>query len=191
MRYFLSFIIIMSSIFSGCQNSTPSEQETKTATTAAQEMTKEDHFKKVEEIATQLKSKPTNLPLDKPLAQQLIDESKAYADANRYDKENNPAFLFRAGEVARAIHQYEEAISLFGQVAENYPEHAKAPVALFLQATVYQDDLQDKEKAKTVYQSVIEKYPSDPWAEQARQLLLVIDKSPEELVKEFQKKNKK
>ncbi len=143
------------------------------------------HFERIEQIADQLKAKATE-PLDIPLAQSLIDESKAYAAA--YPKANyTPAIVFRAGEVARSIGQYQVALQLFEQVYHQYPESKWAVRARFLEGHTYEDGLKDKKMAAQAYEMLIKRHPNDPLAEQARQLLQVIDQSPEDLIRQFEK----
>lgn len=127
---------------------------------------------------------------DYALAEKLVRDSKHYADQFK-DNEKTPSYLFRAGEVARSIGNTEEAINIFRRTYTQFPSNGFAVKALFMEASTFEDDLQQKEKAKKAYQKVIDQYPEDELAEQARQLLKVIDKSPEELIKEFQKNRDK
>ena len=130
----------------------------------------------------------SNKPLNKAKATQFIDKSKQYV-ASFPDEEMSPAFLFRAGEVARAIKDYQASILMMDQVYNKYPDHEKAPSALFLKAFTYEENLNDTESAKKYYNEFLQRFPEHDLAKQVEQLLGVIDQSPEDLIKSFQKKN--
>lgn len=95
--------------------------------------------------------------------------------------------LFKAADVARGVGEYGKAIQMWGKVWRNYPDFEKAPLALFLQGFTFDANLQDKVNAKKYYDQFLEKYPEDELAKQVKMLLNVIGKSPDELVKEYEK----
>ena len=97
-------------------------------------------------------------------------------------------YLFRAADVARGLGEYGVAIKLWGQLWRTYPDAERAPDALFLQGFTYDNDLQDAEMASRYYQKFLDNYPDHPYSGQAEQLLKVLDRSPEELIREFEKK---
>ena len=59
------------------------------------------------------------------------------------------------------------------------------------QAFTFENDLQDKDSAKKYYMDFLNRFPDHSFANDAKQLLSMIDKSPEELIKEFEAKNAK
>jgi len=127
--------------------------------------------------------------LDKETADSLV---KASLDLVKYYPEapETPDVLYRAGAVARSTGEYGKAIQLWGQIREKYANHEKAPMALFLQAFTFENDLKDKINAKSYYEMFIDKYPKSELAKQAQQLIDNINKDPEEMVKEFEEANK-
>lgn len=127
---------------------------------------------------------------DYALAEKLVRDSKHYANQFK-DNKKTPGFLFRAGEVARSIGNTEEAINIFRRTYTQFPQSDFAVKAMFMEANTFEDDLKEKEKAKKAYQRVIDRYPEDELAKEAQKLLEVIDKTPEELIKEFQKNRDK
>ncbi len=128
---------------------------------------------------------PRELKLDTALALQYAEQAAAFA--KKYPQDSlTPELLFRAADVARGAGEFGKAIQLWGQVWRNYPRHRLAPDALFLQAFTFDNDLEAKDEARTYYQKVIDQYPDHPLALQAGQLLRVLDKSPDELVRQFQ-----
>ena len=73
---------------------------------------------------------------------------------------------------------------------ERDPDHERAPLALFYKATIVGDMLNEDENAKMLYQEFIDKYPDHPLAESAKESIKLQGKSLDEIVKEFEKKNK-
>ncbi len=185
MKNFLYVLAFSMALVMGCQD------KNRTAATSPNlvRISQEDLFARVEKLAIDLQAK-ADQPQDRSMAISLIKQSKNYVKQYPKDSKHNPAFLFRAGEVARSIGQYQEALALFEQVYTQYPDSKMAVKARFLEAHTYEDGLKDKKKAAQAYENLLKKHPNDPLAEQARQLLLVIDKSPEELIREFEQKNK-
>ena len=96
--------------------------------------------------------------------------------------------LLRAAGLAKAVENPTKAIELYSKVSEGLPQHAKAPSALFMQAFIYENDLGEMQKAKTTYESFLQRFPNDPdFADDAQNALKMLGKSPEEIVKEFEK----
>ena len=187
MKLLLYTCLLSLSLLASCQQSSPpASPEPTVADTEPADQTV--HFERIERIAAQLRAKASE-PLDIPLAQSLVQESKAYVRAYP-EAEYTPALLFRAGEVARSIGETGEALQLFVRVYERYPQSKWAVRARFMEGSTYEDDLKDKKKASQAYEILIQQHPNDPLAEQARQLLRVIDQSPEELIRQFERQNK-
>lgn len=98
-------------------------------------------------------------------------------------------YLFRAGEIANGIMLPNDAISYFKKVYEKYPAHNKAATSLFLQGFVYETQLKNIEKAKTIYNEFLAKYPQHQLAKDVQFSLDNLGKSDEELIKMFEEKN--
>ncbi|MEM8909474.1 MAG: tetratricopeptide repeat protein, partial [Bacteroidota bacterium] len=168
-----------------CTPSSPS-----TDANQASDAPKEDRaaiLAKIQAIETEFKQ-TTKSTIDYDKAKVLIDETLRFAQAFPQDS-ITPELIFRTAQVARAIKDYGRAIQLFGKVHRENPENPRSPTALFLQAFIFENHLNDKEQARKYYNHFLDKYPENELAVQVEQILKVIDKSPEELVKEFQKKN--
>jgi len=127
-----------------------------------------------------------------------FDESMAMAMVNQYadyvknfpDDTVSADYLFKAGEISSSLRQGKQAIDFFQQVYDKYPTYRKAHYCLFLQAFVYETQLKDLGKAKEYYTKVIEKYPNEHIAGDAKASIDNLGKSDEELVREFEAKNK-
>ncbi len=146
-------------------------------------------IKKLERQLT-TKMDTSTFQLDSKIAKELVEKSEAYAAT--FPKDSSSAdVLFRAADMARGARNFGKAIQLWGNVHDNFPNYARTPDALFLQAFTFENDLGDKETAKRYYEKFLQMYPQNPIAEQVKQLLSMLDKSPEEMIKAFQAMNEK
>lgn len=101
-----------------------------------------------------------------------------------------PDYLFKAGEIASSLNYSDQAIAFFKEAYDKYPEFKKAPYCLFLQAFIYENQLHQFGEAATLYKEVIKQYPEERVAEDAKACLANLGKTDEELIKEFEEKNK-
>ncbi len=126
---------------------------------------------------------------DEMLALSMVNQ---YADFARNFPEDTSAadFLFKAGEISTSLKQGPQAVGYFREVREKYPEYRKVQYCLFLQAFVYETIMKDNVTAKQLYEEVIKKYPSEHIAADAKASIQNLGKSDEELIKEFEAKNK-
>lgn len=97
-----------------------------------------------------------------------------------------PELLFKAAEIARSIQTYQKAIDLFNWLETRHPGHEREAQALFLKAFTLDDGLRAYEAAKLAYEQFIEKYPNDPFADDARFSLDNLGKDVEELINQFE-----
>jgi TolA-binding protein len=104
------------------------------------------------------------------------------------DDTKAPEYLFKAGEVSMGINMDFDAIGYFQRIERDYPNFDKAPHALFLQAFIWDNKLNDDGKAEFIYKQFLEKYPNHEMAKDAKFSLDNLGKSDEELIKEFEKK---
>lgn len=132
----------------------------------------------------------TTFPLDSVAGNQLIDKSIQYADAFPKDTVA-PRLLFQAAEVAKAIGKPQKSVELWERIDSQFSTFGKAPESLFLIAFTLENDLGNKDKAKEVYQSFIEKYPNHDLTDDAQQLLQFLQsgKTIDEIMKEFEQKS--
>lgn len=112
-------------------------------------------------------------------AQELTTALVTFVDQNK-NHEKSPSYLFKAAGLKKNLGNLDEAVKYFNRIWTEYPEYPRAPDALFLEALMYEEDLQDKETAKARYNKFLELYPESEFAEGAKQILLLIDKSPAE-----------
>lgn len=101
-----------------------------------------------------------------------------------------PGCLFDAANISMSLTQYQRAINLYDTISMKYPNFKRAADCIFIRGFIYDDKLKDTAKARAMYQEVINKYPHDSIASQARAALAILGKSYDEIIKEFEAKNK-
>ncbi len=92
-------------------------------------------------------------------------------------------WLYKAGEVSRALGQNEKALDYYQQAYTTFPNHQRAGEALFMHAFTLDNDLKRYDEAKVLYESFLKKYPEDDFADDAQFLLKNLGKSEEEIFK--------
>ncbi|MBN8677475.1 MAG: tetratricopeptide repeat protein [Chitinophagales bacterium] len=125
---------------------------------------------------------------DKSKADEFIKASEELAtlvEKSNPDKYIN--LMLKAAGLAKTVQQPQKAIEMYQKVVDKYPQHKKAPTALFMIGFVQENDLNQLDQAKTTYESFLAKYPNDPdFTDDAQNALKQLGKSPEELIKEFE-----
>lgn len=76
--------------------------------------------------------------------------------------------LYKKATLASRRGRYQEAVNLLTQIVERYPEDVLADNATFLLGDVYETRLNDSEKAKAAYESLLLKYPGSTFTVEAR-----------------------
>ncbi len=117
---------------------------------------------------------------------------KAYTDFVTYFPEDTlaPEYLFRAGEVAMAAKKYRRALEYYQTITQTYPNYKHVTESLYLQAFLLDNFINDDAAAKSVYEEVITRYPSANYAKDAKAAIENLGKTDEQLIEEFEKKNK-
>lgn len=147
---------------------------------------KEELKKHIEENESKLRSSNN---IDNILADSLVKQYYAFSKTYPEDK-MSPDYLFKAGEVSSSLNESTQAIAYLKALCEKYPNDPKAKHALFLQGFIYDSQLKDMTNAKAIYEQVVAKYPGDKLAEDAKAMINNLGKSDEQLIREFEEKNK-
>ena len=79
-----------------------------------------------------------------------------------------------------------ESMAFYRRLYDQYPGYSKAPVALFLQGFIHENQLGQLDSASYYYTTFLERFPDHPIASDVRLSLENLGKSPEELIKMFQ-----
>lgn len=101
-----------------------------------------------------------------------------------------PVCLFDAANISMSLNQYQRAINLYDTISTKYPTFKRSADCIFIRGFIYDDKLKDTAKARAMYQMVIDKYPHDSIASQARAAIAILGKSYDEIIKGFEEKNK-
>jgi tetratricopeptide (TPR) repeat protein len=123
--------------------------------------------------------------LDKSTASKFIQTSVQLAEQTEPDTAAANLY-FKAASVARSLNDFPKSIEIWKKVIEKFPTHENAPLAIFLTAFTYENDLHLPDKAKAAYYQLIEKYPNHELAVTAKVVMQHFDKSPEELIKLYE-----
>jgi tetratricopeptide (TPR) repeat protein len=99
-------------------------------------------------------------------------------------------WLSQAAETARAIKRNPKALQIYDWIYTRYPDYERAPQALFLKGFILDEDLNRKEEARAVYELFLERYPDNDFADDAQFLLDNLNKNEEEIINQFQDREK-
>jgi len=123
-----------------------------------------------------------------------IEALRAYNDfCVKYPKDSlTPEYLFRASDIAQGTGNYQQAAIYLETILANHTEYPKYSDACFAAAFVYDEYLEKVndggERAKELYDFIITKYPSSPYAEQSKVLKQYVGKDNNELYEDIRKK---
>jgi outer membrane protein assembly factor BamD (BamD/ComL family) len=132
---------------------------------------------------------PQSFSFDNAKADSLLARYDEFID--RFPKDTLTArYLFMAGQVAMNAGEGKKAIAYFDRFAKDFPGHPKAPMCLFFKGFVYETTLHDMDNARVSYQEFCDKYPSHEFADDARLAIQNLGKSPEQMVREFEERQR-
>ncbi len=138
-------------------------------------------------LAEQIFVNPDKFGINRLNAQKYVDACEAYALGNS-DSGMAPEYLYRAAEMARTLKTYPKALSIYDWIEDKYPNYEKAATTMFLKGFMLENELNDKESARKVYQSFVTKFPKSDLQDDVQFLLDNIDKTDEEIMKLIEKK---
>lgn len=117
----------------------------------------------------------------------LVDAYVLYAKQNP-DDIKSPEYLFKALDVAVGINAEgpQKAIDIADIMIEQYPDFEMTPMAMFLKGFVYENQMNNYEKALDTYHQFLEKYPNSPLVNDVKSTIENIGLTPEELIKKFE-----
>ena len=122
-------------------------------------------------------------------ANELISAYISYAEKFK-DSPEAPDYLYKAADISLNTNKSKEALDMYNRIIYQYPDYRKVPECLFLVAYIYENNMQNFGKAKEVYEMFIAKYPNHDFADDAAISIQNMGKSPEELIRMFEEKNR-
>lgn len=153
------------------------------------ESAKEKQIKRIQELEKKLApdSSSSWQQINHPIADSVIQAYNDYVD--KYpDDTLSAVYLFKSSELLMGLQKYNEAVKYLDKICKEHQNSSKAASALFFQAFIFENNLNNIERARQLYTLFIEKYPKHELIESARFSLTNLGKSPEEIIKEFENK---
>ncbi len=90
----------------------------------------------------------------------------------------------------RSIKATNKALFYFNKLQNNFPDYKNTPYSVFLQAFLYESQMNDTAKAREYYNLFISKYPNHNLVKDAKASINMLGKDLNEIIKEFEAKNK-
>lgn len=123
---------------------------------------------------------------DRQSASKTVDAYEKFA--TKFPKhKNTPVYLFKAAEIYRSLRDFPKAIEAYQTIYTQHPDYEKAPHSLFLLGFSYENDLKQNDKAREVYELFLKNYKDHELADDVQFSLSNLGKSPEEIIKQFEK----
>ncbi len=141
----------------------------------------------IEKLESELIS-PKNKAINFSAAQNVVKAYRKYALQLPLDPAT-PDYLFKAADVEMGLQNYRKAEDLFKRVYDNYPNYEKRVMSLYLMAFVNDNHLNQKGKAKEIYEQLIERHSEDKLAQDAIAALDILTLSDDELIDFLKQKN--
>ncbi len=149
---------------------------------------KDKSFGEIKKLEKQLMSSMERT--NDSVAMVLIEKYTDYAHQYK-DDPLTPEFMFKSAELCNAMGMPGKSINTYYAINLEYPGYTRAPESLFLCGFIAETSEADTLKAKKFYQEFIQKYPNHKLAKDAESSLRYLHMSPEEMIREFEAKNKK
>jgi len=121
-------------------------------------------------------------------AKELLTETEKFVKAYPTDT-RAPAALFRAGGAARHMGEWVKAQQLFRQAWTDYPDTYPAPLALFHDAYIADQVLNDKDKALEMYDIFLARYPDNSFKPEIQKLKDILFMEQDEYIKRAKEEN--
>jgi outer membrane protein assembly factor BamD (BamD/ComL family) len=151
---------------------------------------KEKLLQNIQQSETELfKHNQGEISFDSVKANKLITDYELFASGFKEDT-MSPEYLFRAADLYRSLRKPTQSLLLHDRIINEFSNSSRAPYSLFLKGFLYENDINDLNKAKDMYESFLEKYPNHQLADDVRFSLRNLGKSPEELIKLFEEMNR-
>jgi tetratricopeptide (TPR) repeat protein len=186
MKQIIFASIILSAFLFACGNSTKKADEKDPV------KTKHDSLLRIiDSNEARINSSKNAGALDMMLATQTVNAYQVFVKDFPADT-SAALYIFRSADIySSAMHQYEASVGCLEKLIRDYPSFKKLPLCYFELGVIYDDNLNDDAKAKKYYEEFLKKYPDHKLAPQVQALISYLGKSNEDLLKEFEKKNKK
>jgi len=99
--------------------------------------------------------------------------------------------LFKEAEILMNINRPKEAVAVIDSLIANYSESRLLPQAMHLKGFIYDDKIHSPEMAKISFEALIKRFPEHELSKNAADYIKILGKTPEEVIKEFERRQQK
>ena len=187
----ISILVAVTLVSFGCGNTEKSDnrQPENISAQTNDKIDKEALAKEIADLNAQLLSDTTG-KINRPMAYKLISKYELFVK-HFTDDARSPDFAFKAADLAQGLGDGKKSVEMYDFILETYPSYEKYPEALFLKAFVQENILHQLGAARDTYNKFMLDYPDHELYDDAEASVKYMGMSPEELIKEFEKKNAK
>jgi hypothetical protein len=174
MKKIFLFPLLALFVMASCQSEQEKAAEKAKADSLVRQQAREKYLQAVDSAEKVLHASKN---FDMKLANMAI---QAYSNFTTTFPEDSmtPEYLFRAADLAQGTHNYQQAAVYLETIIEKHKGYKKYVDACFVAAFVYDTYLENvnngADRAKQLYQFVIDHYPENPYSEQAKVLIKYI-----------------
>lgn len=130
-----------------------------------------------------------NGPINSDTVPAVVEKYCKFVEQNP-DAVTAPDWLFKALDLSVNFLNPEKTIEIGDEFIKDYPDNDKAPMALFvLGSMVYDDQLHDLDKAREMYETILNNYPDSDFVPSVEAALKFLGMTPDEIVREFEMMN--
>lgn len=97
--------------------------------------------------------------------------------------------LYKGSLAARGLDKAHEATRILDVLMRDYKTSERYPEYVYEKAFICDEQLQNKEQAKRLYQELAKDFPNHLYGQQSKERLETIDMTDEQLIEYFKKKN--
>lgn len=121
-------------------------------------------------------------------ARRLLSTYQNYYNANSKDSIGG-IYLYKAARLAHGLQKFTQAIDLFTNYHDGFPNHPNRADAALIIGIIYEENLHAPKSAKEAYQRVIDIHPGTQQAKDAEGLLKLVDMTDEEMINWLRQQN--
>ncbi|MEZ4910434.1 MAG: hypothetical protein R2774_06200 [Saprospiraceae bacterium] len=125
--------------------------------------------------------------LKMPAILKYKEAAEAFAISHPRDTMSG-VYLFNAAELLREAGSTPDALELYDWIFNYFPTYSKSSTSLFMRAFIVDQTLKKPAEAKKLYQKMIETYPKDELADDAKFMLENMGADNSELLEQITKK---
>ncbi|MFT5668627.1 MAG: tetratricopeptide (TPR) repeat protein [Vicingaceae bacterium] len=180
-------LVILVSFLSSCGNTaSKKEQVVVDTSTGRVDVTKLNMENLLAEIKTREEAYKTDKKINNRHGFLLMEAYGAFSERFN-NRENADEYLFKAGEIAMGANLTVEAIRYLTTLYDEYPRYKNRAYGLFLLGFVQENQANNLDEAKRIYEQFLVEFPGHEMADDARASINNLGKSPEQIIREFER----